>query len=126
MRFAALLHKLHDNDPRAVGADVVLEMATIGGAKVLGLEDQVGSLEVGKRADLIIVSMAAARQTPMYNPISHLVYTTHGDDVVTTIVNGRVLMRDKDVLALDEDVVISEARAMATEVLEAIGVGEPE
>ena len=126
MRFAALLHKLHDNDPRAVGAEVALEMATIGGAKVLGLEDQVGSLEVGKRADLIIVSMAAARQTPMYNPISHLVYTTHGHDVVTTIVNGRVLMRDKEVLTLDEDVVISEARAMATEVLEAIGVGEPE
>jgi 5-methylthioadenosine/S-adenosylhomocysteine deaminase len=94
MRFAALLHKLIDNDPRAVGAEVALEMATIGGAKVLGLEDQVGSLEVGKRADLIVVSMDAARQTPMYNPISHLVYTTHGDDVVTTIVNGRVLMRD--------------------------------
>jgi 5-methylthioadenosine/S-adenosylhomocysteine deaminase len=101
-------------------------MATIGGAKVLGLEDQVGSLEVGKRADLIVVSMDAARQTPMYNPISHLVYTTYGDDVVTTIVNGRVLMRDKDVLTLDEDVVISEARAMATKVLEAIGVREPE
>ena len=126
MRFAALLHKLHDNDPRAVGAEVALEMATIGGAKVLGLEDQVGSLEVGKRADLIVVSMDAARQTPMYNPISHLVYTTHGDDVVTTIVNGRVLMRDKDVLTLDENVVISEARAMATAVLEAIDVGEPE
>ena len=126
MRFAALLHKLIDNDPRAVGAEVALEMATIGGAKVLGLEDQVGSLEVGKRADLIVVSMDAARQTPMYNPISHLVYTTYGDDVVTTIVNGRVLMRDKDVLTLDEDVVISEARAMATKVLEAIGVREPE
>ena len=70
--------------------------------------------------------MDAARQTPMYNPISHLVYTTYGDDVDTTIVNGRVLMRDKDVLTLDEDVVISEARAMATKVLEAIGVREPE
>ena len=73
---------------------------------------QIGSLEPGKRADLIAVSMAAARQTPMYDPLSHLVYVTRGDDVTTTIVNGRVLMRDRKVLTLNEADVLREARAM--------------
>ena len=68
-------------------------MATIGGARALGMEQLIGSLEAGKRADLIIVSMRAARQTPLYDPVSHLVYVTRGDDVRTTIVNGKVLMR---------------------------------
>ena len=70
-------------------------MATIDGARALGMEKAIGSLEPGKRADLIVVSMSAARQTPMYDPLSHLVYVTRGDDVRTTIVNGKVLMRDR-------------------------------
>ena len=77
-------------------------MATIEGARALGLDRTIGSLEAGKRADLIVVSMAAARQTPMYDPISHLVYVTRGDDVQTTIVNGKILMRDRKMLTLDE------------------------
>ena len=89
MRVAALLHKLQSNDPRAIPAPVALEMATIGGARALGLGDRLGSLEAGKRADLIVVSMSSARQTPMYDAVSHLVYATRGDDVRTTIVNGR-------------------------------------
>jgi 5-methylthioadenosine/S-adenosylhomocysteine deaminase len=120
MKLTALLHKLIENDPRAMAADKVLEMATIGGARALGLSAKTGSLEVGKKADLIVVSMGSARQTPSYNPVSHLVYATHGDDVQTTIVNGRVLMRDRRVLTLDERTVLAEARALAKRVRAAV------
>ena len=121
MRVASLLHKLQDADPRSIGAETALEMATIGGARAIRLEGLIGSLEPGKRADLIIVSMNAARQTPMYNPISHIVYTTRGDDVDTTVVNGRILMRAGRVLSLDESAVLADARAMAERVRAAVG-----
>ena len=121
MRQAALLHKLTTGDPRAVPATVALAMATIEGARALQMQDQIGSLEPGKRADVITVSMRGARQTPMYDPVSHLVYVTRGDDVQTTIVNGRVLMRDRKVLTLDEAAVIREANAHAETVRAAVG-----
>jgi 5-methylthioadenosine/S-adenosylhomocysteine deaminase len=120
MRQAAFLHKLVENDPRAIPAPVALEMATIDGARVLGMERTLGSLEPGKRADLLIVSMASARQTPMYDPVSHLVYVTRGDDVKTTIVNGRVLMRDRRVLTLDSRQVLADARGVADRVRAAV------
>jgi 5-methylthioadenosine/S-adenosylhomocysteine deaminase len=120
MRQAAFLHKLTSGDPRALPAQAVLRMATIDGARVLGMDQEIGSLEPGKRADLIVVSMAAARQTPVYDPMSHLVYVTRGDDVRTTIVNGRVLMRDRRVLTLDEPAVLAEARGWAQKVKAAV------
>ena len=100
MRQAAFLHKLETRDPRAVPASTALEMATIGGARVLGMDKQIGSLEPGKRADVVIVGMRQARQTPLYDAVSHLVYTTRGDDVDTVIVNGKILMRNKRVLTM--------------------------
>jgi 5-methylthioadenosine/S-adenosylhomocysteine deaminase len=120
MRTASLLHKHQTRDPQAVSAKTALEMATRGGARALGLAAQIGSLEPGKRADVIVVGMSAARQTPMYNPISHLVYATRGDDVRTTIVNGKVLMRDRKVLTLNEGSVLAEAREWATRVRAAV------
>lgn len=120
MRQAAFLHKLATRDPRAVPASTALDMATIGGARALGLAAKIGSIEPGKRADLILVSMKGARQTPMYNPVSHLVYVAKGDDVQTTIVNGRVLMRDRKVLTLDEAAVLADARKLAEKVREAV------
>jgi 5-methylthioadenosine/S-adenosylhomocysteine deaminase len=120
MRFTALLHKLQRNDPRVLPARDVLAMATLGGARALGLAERIGSIEVGKRADLIVVSVQGARQTPMYDPISHLVYVSHGDDVTTTIVDGRVLMRDRKVLTLDSAAVLKEARAAADQVRAAV------
>jgi 5-methylthioadenosine/S-adenosylhomocysteine deaminase len=95
-------------------------MATMGGARALGLERQIGSIEPRKRADLIVVSMRSARQTPLYDPISHLVYTTRGDDVRDTIVNGRIVMRDRKVLTLDAEAVLRDARAMAVRVKAAV------
>src|SRR5450759_626274 len=94
MRQASFLAKHATHDPTAVPAQTALDMATIGGARAMHMERLIGSLEPGKRADLITVSMRAARQTPMYNPVSHLVYVTRGDDVRTTIVNGKILMRE--------------------------------
>jgi 5-methylthioadenosine/S-adenosylhomocysteine deaminase len=120
MRQAAFVAKLQTMDPRSVPARTALEMATIDGARALGMEKEVGSLEAGKRADVITVSMMAARQTPMYDPLSHLVYTTRGDDVRTTIVNGRVLMRDRKVITLNEATVLAEARALAEKVRAAV------
>jgi 5-methylthioadenosine/S-adenosylhomocysteine deaminase len=120
MRQAAFLHKLQSKDPRAVPAATALEMATLGGARALGMADRIGSLEPGKRADLIVVGKARARQTPRYDPISHLVYATRGDDVVTTIVNGRVLMRDRKLLTLDEPAVLRDADAFAGRVRAAV------
>jgi 5-methylthioadenosine/S-adenosylhomocysteine deaminase len=120
MRQAALLHKLASKDPRTLPAAAVLEMATIGGARALGLDGRVGSLEPGKRADLIVVAMDGARQTPMYAPVSHLVYVARGGDVRDTVVNGRVLMRDRRVRTLDERVVLADARAIAARVRGAV------
>ncbi|OFW01299.1 MAG: amidohydrolase [Acidobacteria bacterium RIFCSPLOWO2_02_FULL_68_18] len=120
MRVASLLQKVRTGDPRALGATAALELATIGGARALGMASHIGSLEPGKYADLIIVGMTAARQTPMYDPVSHLVYTTRGDDVRTTIVSGRVLMRDGKVLSLDEAAVLAEARRWSVKVRAAV------
>ncbi len=120
MRQAAFLHKLVSRDPRAIPATAALRMATIDGARALGMEKEIGSLETGKRADVIVVSMEATRQTPMYDPQSHLVYVTRGDDVTTTIVNGKILMRDRKVLTLDRRAVIAEAQAFAARVRNAV------
>ena len=122
MRQTAFLHKLVTGDPRAIPATTAVQMATIEGARALGLERSIGSLEPGKRADLIVVSMSAARQTPMYDPISHLVYVTRGDDVQTTIVNGKILMRNRRVLTLNEVSVLEEARGWAVKVTDAVKV----
>jgi 5-methylthioadenosine/S-adenosylhomocysteine deaminase len=95
-------------------------MATIRGARALGMESRIGSLETGKRADVILVDTSGARQTPMYDPVSHLVYVARGDDVRTTIVNGRILMQDRKMRTLNDAEVIREARAWADKVRAAV------
>jgi 5-methylthioadenosine/S-adenosylhomocysteine deaminase len=120
MREASFLQKVSTADPTAVSARAAVQMATIGGARVLGMQKQIGSLEAGKRADVIVVGMSASRQTPMYDPLSHLVYVTRGDDVQTTIVNGKVLMRDRKVLTLDSAAILRDARRWAMTVSAAV------
>jgi 5-methylthioadenosine/S-adenosylhomocysteine deaminase len=121
MRQASFLAKHATGDPTAVPARTALDLATIGGARAMGMERLIGSLEAGKRADLITVSMSAARQTPSYDPVSHLVYVTRGDDVRTTIVNGRILMNDRQVRTLDRAAVIADANRLAARVRDAVG-----
>ena len=95
-------------------------MATLGGARALGMEDRLGSLEVGKRADVVVVSRAAARLHPMYDPVSHLVYVAKGADVHDVVIEGRVVMRAGKVLTMDEAAVIREAEAMREKVVESV------
>jgi 5-methylthioadenosine/S-adenosylhomocysteine deaminase len=121
MRQAALLAKLATRDPTAVPAQTALDMATIGGAKSFGMDARIGSLERGKKADLITVSVASARQTPLYDPVSHLVYATRGDDVRTTIVNGKILMMNRQLRTLNRTAVIAEANRLAPQVRAAVG-----
>jgi 5-methylthioadenosine/S-adenosylhomocysteine deaminase len=120
MRTAAFLQKVATGDPQALPAHQALELATRRGAESLGLEGRIGSLEPGKQADIITVSMDGARQTPMYDPVSHLVYVARGTDVRTTIVAGRVLMRDGRVTSLSPESVLRDARAMAEKVRAAV------
>jgi 5-methylthioadenosine/S-adenosylhomocysteine deaminase len=120
MRQAAFQQKLVAMDPRVISAPEALEMATMGGARVLGQQSRIGSLEAGKRADLIVVGMSRARQTPLFDPVSQVVYVSRGDDVEATVVNGKVLMRDRKVLTLDEAAVLRDARAAADLVRKAI------
>ncbi len=120
MRQAAFQQKLVSMDPRVISAPEALELATLGGARVLGQQARIGSLEAGKRADLIVVGMSRARQTPLFDPVAQVVYVSRGDDVETTVVNGQVLMRDRKVLTLDEAAVLREARAAADLVRKAV------
>jgi 5-methylthioadenosine/S-adenosylhomocysteine deaminase len=121
MKIAALLHKASRWDARAMPAQAVLDLATIGAARALHMEAEIGSIEVGKRADLAVVSLRGAHTTPFYpeNVISHLVYGCRGSDVQATIVDGQVLMADRIVRTVDEAEVISRAQETARELFEA-------
>jgi 5-methylthioadenosine/S-adenosylhomocysteine deaminase len=101
-------------------ASLAIELATRRGAEALGMGDKIGSLEVGKQADVITISLASARQTPMFEPLGQIAFVTHGGDVTNTIVAGKVLMRDRKVLTLKSADVIRDARVMAEKVKEAI------
>ena len=117
---AAKLHKLISGDPTAVPAQDVLAMATIGGARALHMEKEIGSLGAGKRADVIMVDLNAAHLTPIYNYLSHLVYAVKASDVSDTIVNGRVLMRNRRLLTINEEAVKAVARKYQKQVSQSL------
>lgn len=102
MDTAAKLHKLTSKDSTVLNAREALEMATIGGARAIHQDKEIGSLEAGKRADLIIVGMDSAHQTPLYNVYSQLVYATKASDVETVVINGKIVMLNRRVLTIDE------------------------
>lgn len=106
---AAKLHKLISKDPTVVNAREALEMATIRGARAINMDKEIGSLEAGKRADIIIVGMNSIHQTPLYNVYSHLVYATKASDVETVIINGRMVMQNRRVLTVNEPSVRAKA-----------------
>lgn len=112
----AKLHKVHTLDPTVMDARTVVRMATIDGARVLGIGDITGSLESGKRADIIIIDIRRPHLMPMYNIYSHLVYAVTGSDVVTAIVNGRVLMQDRVLTTLDVDEVMAAVNLIAQDI----------
>jgi 5-methylthioadenosine/S-adenosylhomocysteine deaminase len=116
MDTAAKLHKVNTFDPTVMDAYTVLKMCTIDGARSLGLDDIIGSLEPGKRADIIIIDIHKPHLTPMYNPISHLVYAVKGSDVTTSIINGKIVMEDGRLLTLKLEDIIEEIKIIADEI----------
>jgi 5-methylthioadenosine/S-adenosylhomocysteine deaminase len=117
MDSVAKLHKAKSLDPTVMDAPTVLKMATINGARALGLEPLIGSLEKGKKADLIIVDTNKPHLTPMYNPVSHLVYAAIGSDVTTSIINGTVVMENGKIKTMDIKAVMDDVNKIAEEIL---------
>src|SRR2546427_963777 len=113
MRTAALLQKLA-HGPEVLPAERVLRMATLDGARALGLDQEIGSIEIGKRADVIVVDLARPHSIPVREVISSLVYSAQPSDVRVTIINGRVVMRDGELLSLNEDSVMADANPEAS------------
>jgi 5-methylthioadenosine/S-adenosylhomocysteine deaminase len=116
MGTAAKAHKLQHMDPTVMTAPEVLRMATLDGAEVLGGAAAIGSLEVGKKADLIVLDLAQPHLTPLYHVPSHLVYAAKGADVIHAVINGRVVMENRRLLTIDEQAVLTQARAVAEQV----------
>lgn len=116
MDAAAKLHKVSSRDPKVVSAQQAFALATINGARALHLEREIGSLEAGKRADLVIVDLDDLHQTPLYNIYSHLVYATKAADVRTVIIEGRVVMRDRRLLTLNENAIKARARLFRDQI----------
>ncbi|HOI40591.1 MAG TPA: amidohydrolase family protein [Methanobacterium sp.] len=117
MKTASLLQKVRTLDPTVLPANKMLEMATINGATALGMEEEIGTIEVGKKADLILVDMKKPHLSPYRNPISHLAYSAEGSDVSTVICDGEVLMREREVLIMDEAEVIEMAENAAEDLI---------
>jgi 5-methylthioadenosine/S-adenosylhomocysteine deaminase len=117
MKFGALLQKLVYGDAAVFSAYEVLRLATVSGARVLGLEQEVGTLEVGKKADLILVDFSKPHLQPLHNVYSSLVYSACGSDVDTVVVDGKVLMENGKVLSLDEQAVMEKADKCAADLL---------
>lgn len=118
MDMAAKLHKIQTMDPTVLDSVTVLRMATIEGAKALGMEDITGSLEPGKKADIIIMDVDKPHLTPMYNPYSHIVYAARGNDVSHSIINGQLVMEDRKLLTLDIEEIMERAKEKAIKVKE--------
>lgn len=109
MRLAALVHNTPDN-PAPIRAETTLEMATINGAKALGLEDTIGSLEVGKRADFVAINTNKAPLQPCLDPVSNVVYATTGRDVHVVVVDGQLLVEQGKVLTMDEEAILKNSK----------------
>jgi 5-methylthioadenosine/S-adenosylhomocysteine deaminase len=116
MDLAAKLQKITKMDPRALGAKSVVEMATIEGAKALHMEKQIGSLEAGKKADIILISLEEPNAVPMFDIYAQLAYALKASDVETVVIGGRVLMRDKKLLTLNEPEILAKAREYGKKV----------
>ena len=116
MDLSVKLQNISTLNPQALSAAAALEMGTIGGARALGLDKEIGSIEPGKRADLISVRTDRPHGVPMYNPVSHLVYALKADDVRDVMVNGRLVVRDGESLTLDQKQVLLKAAEYAIQV----------
>lgn len=116
MRSCALLHKVTEMNPTVIPAYSVLEMATINGAKVLGLNN-VGEIKEGNKADLIMIDLHKAHLTPLHDLAANLVYSAHGSDVKNVIIDGKLIMKDQEILSFDEERVLHEAQRLGQDLI---------
>jgi cytosine/adenosine deaminase-related metal-dependent hydrolase len=124
MKLAAIIHKAASYDPTIVSAEQVLEMATVNGAKALGLDGEIGSLEVGKKADFVVVDMRHVHLQPYYSPVSAVVYSVTGRDVEMVVVDGNVVVEEGKLVTMDEEGVWREAERRGHEVVKRAGLTE--
>jgi 5-methylthioadenosine/S-adenosylhomocysteine deaminase len=113
MRSCALLHKVNTFNPTIVPAGQALEMATVNGARALGLEKETGKLEAGMKADIILVSLSEPHMTPRYDILANIVYAGQASDIVTVLVDGKIIMEDRIIKTLDEQEVLERCREIA-------------
>jgi cytosine/adenosine deaminase-related metal-dependent hydrolase len=122
MKLAAIIHKAVTNDPLIVPAETVLEMATINGARALGLEQEIGSLEVGKKADMVVIDFNRLHTTPSFNHVSTLVYAATGGEVDMVVVDGHIVVEQGQLLTMDEDEVMEQANQHASALYKRAGI----
>jgi cytosine/adenosine deaminase-related metal-dependent hydrolase len=121
MKLAAIIHKGRELDPEILPAETILEMATLNGARATLWRDRLGSLEPGKLADVIVIDQRKPHLVPVRNPVSNLVYCANGSDVDTVIIDGKVIMQDREVKTIDEAEIIEKAQEVGLEVDRRIG-----
>jgi len=120
MHTAALLHKINSKDATVMTAKQVVRIATQGGADVLGMGNEIGSLEVGKKADLILIDMNKAHLVPLYNIYSQIVYSMSAQDIETVIVNGKIVMENKQIKSVNEADLFAEIKEIARRVQQSL------
>jgi 5-methylthioadenosine/S-adenosylhomocysteine deaminase len=123
LKITALIHKLHTRNAAAISASQVLEMATLGGAKCVQMEEKIGSLEVGKQADLIIYNPKTAKSVPAADPVSTLVYSSGENNIETVVVAGKVLMENGSLTCIDEEEALDKLQEIAYKIREKSGLG---
>ncbi|MBE3580578.1 MAG: amidohydrolase [Thermoanaerobacteraceae bacterium] len=126
MYLTTLIHKGRTLNPKTLPAEKILEMATIDGARCLLWEDEIGSLEPGKKADLIIINPKSAGSLPLHDPIANLVYAMHSSNVEASMCNGHWLMRDGKILTVNEEEVLEQAQARAAALIKKAGIVLPD
>ena len=124
LKTASLLQKVTSLNPKAMPCEKVLEMATLGGARALGMEEEIGSLEPGKRADIVLVDIMKPHIMPIHNPVSALVYSAMGTDVHTVIVDGKIIVEGGKILTLNEQEVVERSQKAADELVQRSGTSE--
>lgn len=122
MDTAAKLHKVAKLDPTVMDAKTVVRMATCEGAKALGMENIVGSLKAGMKADIIIINLNKPHLTPLYNEYSHIVYAVNGADVDTVLINGKVVMKNRKLLTIAEDEMMATVEETAIKIKKQFGM----
>ncbi len=118
MSSVAKIHKGVSLDPTVMSAEQTLRAATLGGAEALKAVDRIGSLKPGNKADLIVVDLNQPHLTPIYNVVSHLVYAASGADVIHSVINGRMVMKDKTLLTLDEERILATITEIAEQIVQ--------